>query len=344
MLFTPSTPRVAGRALAIALSAGLLGGSIAYATGSVGSPAPRATSGANAIHLSDSDGDRPLFSLAAMAPGQSASGCIAVTNDSPVPVDVALNGAATGSLGGFLGLQVERGGGTQAVNGACDGFIREADVYSGSLADFPARGTLGVADGTMAAGATRVYRYTTSLGTDGAAQGLSSNVSFDFSGTGEPPAHKPAPGPAPADVPIEIATKPGEVCTTYFLQGGRMQRSVKLSRRVKALLVISKVGTGRKQRLRLSTSLKTAAGKVLINRGWASVTYLRNGRRIAVAKRRPFGVNIRPSSLRTGTNRLKVMVRDRHRKVIRATFRLISTKALLRNQTVCVFRAATAKR
>jgi hypothetical protein len=287
-----------------------------------------------------------------MSPGDTATSCIAVTNESPVPVDVALHAAPTGTLGGYLGLTVERGTASAPQPGSCAGFSREAGVWTGTLADFPRPGQAGVADTALGAGATRVYRYTATLRDVGGngAQGRASTVSFAFSGTGEPPVPAPTATPAPApvtppaDVPILIDTKPGEVCTTYFLEGGRVQRTVRLRKRVTAVLVISKVGRGAAERLQLTTSLKAANGKVLINKGWADVTYTQNGKKIARTKRRPFRVNVKPSSLKTGTNTLGVLVRDRHGKKTRASFRLDTSKALLNNRTVCVFRTGLPAR
>jgi hypothetical protein len=339
--------RRARRALAIAAGTGLLGGSIAYATGVVGEPSPAPRASTSPISLVDNDGGRPLFSLANMSPGDTATSCIAVTNESPVPVDVALHAAPTGTLDGYLGLTVERGTASAPQPGSCAGFSKEAGVWTGTLADFPRPGQAGVADTALGAGATRIYRYTATLRDIGgnAAQGRTSTVSFAFSGTGEPPVPAPTATPAPpADVPILIDTKPGEVCTTYFLEGGQVQRTVRLRKRVNATLAIRQVGKGAAQRLQLSTALKTSTGKTLINKGWANVTYTQNGKKIATTKKRPFRVNVKPSSLKTGTNTLGVLVRDRHGKKTKASFRLDISKALLNNRTVCVFRTGLPAR
>jgi outer membrane biosynthesis protein TonB len=365
----------ARRPLALAASTVLLGTSIAYATGEVGSPksASSVTTAAAGVQLVDDDGDRPMFDLPAMAPGETASSCIAVTNTSTVPVELRLHTARTGTLQSFMRLDVERGTQKSATSKSCDGFQPTATVWSGALNEFPAPGQAGVADGSLAAGARRVYRYTASVIDDNAAQDRSANVSFSFSGTGEPPAEpaapaapepapvpQPDPAPAPAaspappapapaapaaptpavvpapEVPVPVITAPGEACTTYTMPEP-VARTVAVTRRVRAQLTVTQTGRGtRRERLRVNVALKNAQGKTLINRGWANVTIKRNGRLVARATRRPFTALLKPSAFRTGGNRVQVLIRNRHGRTTRATFRLVVGKQRLGTRVSCV--------
>jgi hypothetical protein len=347
----------ARRPAALAATAALLGTSMAYAAGVVGSPAAAPRTAASAgIELVSDDAGTPLFQVAGMRVGDAASSCIAVTNRSEVPVDVALHTRTTGDLDRFLRLDVERGTAGSRPSRSCDGFTAEATVFTGSLAEFPSADAPGVADGALEAGGTRVYRYTATLQGDDAVQGRSAGVAFVFSGTGEPkpePKPEPAPAPAPAPapkpapqpldgVPVPLETRPGESCTTYYLADG-FNRSVNVARRVKAQLTVTQSGRGtRSERLRVSVALKTATGKTLINKGWANVTFKRNGKVVGRTSKRPFNVLMKPSAFRTGPNRVQVLIKNRHGKSTQATFGLDFGKALLREQTVCVIRGQAA--
>jgi hypothetical protein len=348
-----SVPSRAARVVAMAAAAALTSCAFAYAAGLVGEPAPVRQSAADPISLRDNDNDQPLFSLTNMAPGQTASACIALTNESSVPVDITLNSTVTGSLADFLDLQVERGSGDPAAPGSCAAFAKDADVWSGLLRDFPSPDQTGITDAALAAGATRVYRYTASMRDDNAAQGLASDVSFDFNGTGEPPAIPaptlpevpiPTPGPgagkAPTPAPdrlVPIPSRPGEACSSYHFLGGRVVRTTR-RKRTRARLVISRVGRGKAQQLQLTTSLKGANGRKLPKKRWLRVEYWRDGKKIGMSQRRPFRVAIKPNALRTGLNKLQVRVRGRkgRTRTVKATFSLTIGKALLNGETVCV--------
>jgi hypothetical protein len=368
----------ARRPFAVAASTVLLGTSIAYAAGDVGrpkTPSDVTAAAAGAISLADDDGGRPMFDLPAMGPGQTTSSCIAVTNTSPVPVDLRLHTRRTGTLDRFMRLDVERGARTSAAFNSCDGFEPAAMVWSGSLDEFPSEGAAGVADGALAAGARRVYRFTASVVDDNAAQDRSANVSFSFSGTGEPPVEpvapaepqpqplpepqpqaEPVPAPAPvpqpaaaapapaapaAEAPVPLVTAPGQTCTTYSM-ARPVQRTVAITGRVRAALRISQIGRGtRNERLRLNVALKTAGGKTLINRGWANVTILRNGKLVAQARKRPFTALLKPGTFRTGVNRVQIVIRNRHGQTTRATFRLNLGTVRVGTQTSCVIAGDT---
>jgi hypothetical protein len=335
----------ARRPAALAAAAALLGTSAAYATGVIGEPAKAPRAATESIVLVDDDAGRAMFTMVDMGPGASASSCIAITNSSPVPVDLALHARHSGALDPHLRLDVDRGTGKAAGSSACDGFAPQASVWSGQLASFPAPAEAGVKDGTMPAGATRVYRYTATLSSDDAAQGRASDVTFTFSGTGEPPVPTPTataaptatPAP-PADVPVEIPTKPGEVCSTYYLDAV-VKRTVKAAARVRADIEITQVGRGTaEERLRFSVKLKNLAGKLLTVKGWANVTFKRNGKVVGRTKKRPFEVLMKTSTFRTGTNKVAVEIKNRHGKTTRGSFRLNLGKALLGTDTVCVIK------
>jgi hypothetical protein len=338
------------RPVALAATAALLGTSAAYAVGVIGGPAEAPRAANDPIVLIDDDGGRAMFTMLNMGPGATAQSCIAVTNGSPVPVDVALHARRAGDIDPHIRLDVDRGTGKAAGSSACDGFAAGERVWTGPLDSFPAPGDAGVRDGTMAAGATRVYRYTATLSTDDAAQGRASDVTFTFIGTGEPPVPTPTPTAspaatptpvAPADVPVEIPTAPGETCSTYYL-GSTVKRTVKVAVRVRAQIEVTQVGRGTAQeRLRFAVKLTNLKGKVLTVKGYANVTFKRNGKTIARTKKRPFVVLMKTSAFRTGRNKVSVEIRNRHGKRTRGTFVLNLGKALLDQQTVCVIKKET---
>ncbi|MEA2317747.1 MAG: hypothetical protein QOD44_1936, partial [Solirubrobacteraceae bacterium] len=97
----------------------------------------------------------------------------------------------------------------------------------------------------------------------------------------------------------------------------------------------------RNERLRLNVALKTAGGKTLINRGWANVTILRNGKLVAQARKRPFTALLKPGTFRTGVNRVQIVIRNRHGKTTRATFRLNLGTVRVGTKTSCVIAGDT---
>jgi hypothetical protein len=320
------------RPAALVATAALLGTSAAYAAGVIGGQAKAPRTATDPIVLVDDDGGRAMFTMLNMGPGATASSCIAVTNSSPVAVDLALHARRSGDIDPHLHLDVDRGTGKATDSSSCDGFVASERVWSGQLAAFPAPSAEGVRDGRMAAGATRVYRYTATLADDNTAQARSSNVTFTFSGTGEPPQ------PTPADVPVEIPTTPGEVCSTYYL-GSTVKRTVKASKTVRARIEITQVGRGTaNERLRFAVKLVNRKGKTITVKGWANVTFKRNGKVIGRTKKRPFSVLMKTSAFRTGRNRLSVEIRNRHGQRTRGRFTLDLGKALLGQSTVCVIK------
>jgi hypothetical protein len=126
------------------------------------------------IALRDDDGGRSLVQLADMAPGRPKSSCIEVAYDGSVlPVDVRLSADATGELAGLLDVVVERGSG--ATFGSCDGFVSDAKVFQGTLAEL--RTPVSVAT-VVADGATMSFRFRFEVADDAAAIGTASAADF----------------------------------------------------------------------------------------------------------------------------------------------------------------------
>ena len=123
----------------------------------------------------------PLFALDDWQPGEdgdTVSRCIGITNGGSiaVPIKLRLAGPASGELGDFVDMTVERGTRTTATDDAgCGSFVAGGDVYRGELDAFPTSAGTAVADGggELAVGAERAYRITWRLQDTEEAEGKS---------------------------------------------------------------------------------------------------------------------------------------------------------------------------
>jgi hypothetical protein len=146
------------------------------------------------------DGGRAVLSLGNAKPGDSATGCVAVTYRGEVPARVRLFGTTGGTgFGRYLDLLVELGG-------ECRPFRRAAVAYRGTLRGFP--DSLGEAIGARwAPGETRAYRFSVRVRDANEAQGLTTAQTFTWVADGEVPNAEPQPGmTAP---PSALPTPPG---------------------------------------------------------------------------------------------------------------------------------------
>ncbi|MGZ4137715.1 MAG: hypothetical protein ACXVPX_09110 [Actinomycetota bacterium] len=121
-----------------------------------------------------------MFTLPALAPGESVTRFATVTSaGSPATVRLFATVSGTG-LARFLSITVTRGtGGTKAFVPATTGGAGSGIVYSGTLADFPQTWGGGVRlGGTWPAGHGETYRFEISLSNAAAAQGLTAGADF----------------------------------------------------------------------------------------------------------------------------------------------------------------------
>jgi hypothetical protein len=160
----------------------VVGALLTLSAWAIASARPGSQPGTNAAGntaLGDDDADTALFQLAGLAPGQTASRCIAVSNDGAVPDGIRLIGSAVGSgLYEYLHLTVDAGSGGSFSD--CAGFTG-APVFDGSLGDF-VRGHHDYDSGLVAstpvqAGST-TFRLQVSLDDVAAAQGGTATASF----------------------------------------------------------------------------------------------------------------------------------------------------------------------
>ncbi|SFT97620.1 hypothetical protein SAMN05660657_04373 [Geodermatophilus amargosae] len=141
------------------------------------------------VHLTD-DGGAAMFTVRGLRPGMTGTHCITVSSTGTVPSTAHLYGvapAATNGLDGHLRLTVAEGSGGSF--GSCTGFTRiGADLYDGSLADFPESFADGVGTwqpaGTSdpSAAETRSYRFTYLFAADApdSTQNSSASVTFTW--------------------------------------------------------------------------------------------------------------------------------------------------------------------
>lgn len=164
--------------------------------------------GSSAISLVDDAGGAALFSSAGLSPGRVESACVGLTASGSVdPVtEVALNADVTsGGLSPYLRMWVERG--TVPPGGTCGAFSG-AVLWSGTLDQFPATGTRGIATGWRPAVTQRsVYRFTVTVLDDPRAASLSSSATFRWAFTEAAP-RPPAPVPPTTTPPTTPAPVP----------------------------------------------------------------------------------------------------------------------------------------
>lgn len=170
------------------------------ATGTLAAFSARTMSADNAlaagtVTLADNDAGAAVVTLPAAAPGQSSTGCIAVTYAGSLDAGVRLYAALTGSLAPHLTLTVTRGTQAAPAFSSCAGFTADATnylglgpgvLYSGALSGFPTTYATGIADPlpgspeTWTPGESHVYRFVVTLANTNAAQGLTQTAGFTW--------------------------------------------------------------------------------------------------------------------------------------------------------------------
>ena len=152
------------------------------------------TVAAGTVQLADNDAGAAVVPLPAAAPGQSSSGCIAVTYNGTLSAGVRLFATLGGSLAPHLTLTVTRGTQAAPAFNSCTGFTPDAAnyigagpgvVFNGALSGFPTSYASAIADApgapeTWTTGERHVYRFVVTLGGSLAAQGLSQTATFTW--------------------------------------------------------------------------------------------------------------------------------------------------------------------
>ncbi len=168
------------------------------ATGTFAAFSAASSSSANAVaagtvQIADNDTGGAVVALPAAVPGQSSTGCIAVTYSGTLDTGVRLYANLSGGLAPHLTLTVTRGTQAAPAFSSCAGFTADAAnhlglgagvVYSGALSAFPTTHAAGIVDPspgtpeTWTPGETHVYRFVVTLANATAAQGLTQNAQF----------------------------------------------------------------------------------------------------------------------------------------------------------------------
>jgi hypothetical protein len=131
---------------------------------------------AGTITLVDDDRGRSLVNLDNMAPGRPVTECITVEyTGSIVPVDLSVAATADGALADYLWVEAELGAGGGFES--CDGFQREAAVFSGTLGDIVKQGPMAVAS-FVNTGDAVTFRFRFEILDDGRAVGSATAADF----------------------------------------------------------------------------------------------------------------------------------------------------------------------
>jgi hypothetical protein len=150
-------------------------------------PGMRLTDGE--LVLQNSLDGQPLFTADNVAPGESTSGAVTLTNAGSLTGSLALEASQIADSGGPLSAQLR---------------LRVEDLSSGTTAyDGPLAGMGSLSLGTLAPGAARVYRLTASLpaSATAAVAGSQTTVSYRWTATDAPTPPPPRPPVQPPKPP-----------------------------------------------------------------------------------------------------------------------------------------------
>jgi predicted ribosomally synthesized peptide with SipW-like signal peptide len=148
---------------------------------------------AGTLNISDGGTTSAMFSLSGLRPGDSAvQKCITVSNSGTLSFgSLKFYGTVTGTLAGYLEIQVERG--TGAAGGAtasCTGFTGGSTIVTNRLLNtFPTSASPvdeGANPSGWGAGQSKSYRVTVQLPssvTASAAEGASANLTLNWDAT-----------------------------------------------------------------------------------------------------------------------------------------------------------------
>ncbi|MDW5596001.1 hypothetical protein VSS74_16750 [Conexibacter stalactiti] len=142
----------------------------------------------------------PLFTLQGMRPGAAPEErCIALTARGGTATRLELSGTVDGPLAQRLLMQVAVGSApAPAATRSCDGFTAERELWSGTLADFPADDGPLLSAGPLPGGQRHVFRFRVRLPAD-AVVSASDTATQDLRWRAEldPPTTSSTPVPAP---------------------------------------------------------------------------------------------------------------------------------------------------
>lgn len=135
------------------------------------------------VVLDDDDANAALFTATNLAPGDVVTRCITVQYRGSIPTAaIKLYGTATGTLGQYLNVTVERG--TGGNFGTCTGFTSAATVFTGTLAGFASAHTnYGNGTGTYTTTATpndTTFRFVATLQDTNDAQNKTAAATFTW--------------------------------------------------------------------------------------------------------------------------------------------------------------------
>ena len=154
------------------------------------------------LALTDDDGGNgvvsgtAMFTASGLRPGSTGVHCITVSSTGSLPALVKLYGTAPSSvngLGGHVDLVVTQG--TGGSFGSCSGFSplsgAAADVYSGTVAAFPAGGyATGLSTwstaGTTGPAETRSYQFTYTIDANAPVSTMNGSASIGFTWEAQP--------------------------------------------------------------------------------------------------------------------------------------------------------------
>ena len=187
----------------------LLFGLLALGSTRLLTTAAASTAGASAVGLVDDDGGGALFSADRLSPGRVESACVGLTASGSVDpaTEVTLDADVTdGGLAPYLQVWVEAGA---VPDGGTCGAFTGTQLWSGTLDDFPAAGTAGIATGWHPAVTPRsVYRFTVTVLDDPRAETLGTAADFRWAFA------EAAPEPPPTVVPPTTEPTPVPPSTT----------------------------------------------------------------------------------------------------------------------------------
>jgi hypothetical protein len=150
---------------------------------------------AGTVTIADNDAGSAVASLPAASPGQSSTGCIAVTYSGTLDAGVRIYASLTGTLAPYLNLTVTRGTDPSPTFASCAAFTADAAnylgqgagvVYSGLLSAFPTSYATGIVDPlsgspeTWTTSERHVFRFVVTLANNDQAQGRAQSADFTW--------------------------------------------------------------------------------------------------------------------------------------------------------------------
>ena len=181
---TSRIDRAAARAFAAAVSALII--STLVVSQSSAAIDPDGTVAGNSftvgtVSLVDDDEGRSLVNLEDMAPGRPAEECISVAYEGTIlPVALTLDAQTVGDLGPYLEVEIDSGSG--GGFGACEGFLAEERIFSGTLDQLDERGVIELGSIYNSNDAV-VYRFQFELRDEADAVGRQSSLDFVWEAT-----------------------------------------------------------------------------------------------------------------------------------------------------------------